>query len=70
MPQKITWTTKKSAKMTMNKVAQRIKNRLSLRAPQTESLEILSNLVDKLELINHFLNYNREVKISGCNRIL
>ena len=45
--------TKKLTKKTMNKVAQRIKNRLSLRAPQAESLEILSNLVDQLELINN-----------------
>ena len=37
---------------TMNKTAQTIKNRLSLRAPQAESLEILSKLADELELKN------------------
>ncbi|MBU0569402.1 DEAD/DEAH box helicase family protein [Patescibacteria group bacterium] len=36
----------------MNKTAQTIKNRLSLRAPQAESLEILSKLADELELKN------------------
>ena len=36
----------------MNKTAQIIKNRLSLRAPQAESLEILSKLADELELNN------------------
>ncbi len=37
---------------TMNKTAQTIKNRLSLRAPQAESLEILSKLAEDLELKN------------------
>ncbi|MBT3349543.1 DEAD/DEAH box helicase family protein [bacterium] len=36
----------------MNKTAQTIKNRLSLRAPQSESLEILSKLANELELNN------------------
>lgn len=36
----------------MNKNAQTINNRLSLRPPQTESLEILSKLVGELELKN------------------
>jgi len=36
----------------MNKTAQTIKNRLSLRSPQAESLEILSQLTDKLALKN------------------
>ncbi len=34
----------------MNRTAQNITNRLSLRKPQTESLEILADLCDKLEL--------------------
>ena len=42
----------------MNKTAQTIKNRLSLRAPQAESLEILSKLSVELELKN-------EVDIKG-----
>ena len=36
--------------MTMDRIANSIKNRLSLRAPQTESLEILADLVGKLTL--------------------
>lgn len=36
----------------MNKTAQIIKNRLSLRSPQAESLEILSKIADDLELKN------------------
>lgn len=36
----------------MNKTAQTIKNRLSLRAPQAESLEILSKIADEWELKN------------------
>ena len=34
----------------MNKTANEIKNRLSLRKPQAESLEILSEIADVLEL--------------------
>lgn len=34
----------------MNRITNSIKNRLSLRPPQTESLNILANLTDKLEL--------------------
>ena len=34
----------------MNRIAISIKNRLSLRPPQTESLNILAELADKLEL--------------------
>jgi len=34
----------------MNRIAQNISNRLSLRQPQAASLEILSNLCDRLEL--------------------
>ena len=34
----------------MNKTAQMITQRLSLRTPQTKSLEILSNILDKMEL--------------------
>jgi len=34
----------------MNRIANQIKNRLSLRAPQSISLDILSILADKLDL--------------------
>lgn len=34
----------------MDKIATSIKNRLSLRPPQAESLDILANLTDKLSL--------------------
>ena len=34
----------------MNRIANQIKNRLSLRPPQSDSLDILSILADRLEL--------------------
>ncbi len=38
----------------MNKIAQNIKNRLSLRAPQAESIDILAKLADELDLKTSF----------------
>ncbi len=40
----------------MNQIAQSIKNRLSLRPPQTVSLEILNVLTDKLKLVSPPIN--------------
>ncbi len=37
----------------MNRIAQSIKNRLSLRPPQADSLNILAELTDKLTLKKH-----------------
>jgi type III restriction enzyme len=37
----------------MNRIAQSIKNRLSLRPPQADSLDILAELTDKLTLKKH-----------------
>ncbi len=37
----------------MNRIANSIKNRLSLRPPQAESLNILAELVDKLPLVKN-----------------
>src|SRR3989337_694509 len=40
----------------MNRIAQSIKNRLSLRPPQADSLNILAELTDKLTLNKHTPN--------------
>jgi len=37
----------------MNRIAQSIKNRLSLRPPQADSLNILAELTDRLTLKKH-----------------
>ena len=44
----------------MNRISQSIKNRLSLRPPQAESLNILAELADKLMLKKHTPNPSQE----------
>src|SRR3972149_11255395 len=44
----------------MNRIAQSIKNRLSLRPPQADSLNILAELTDKLDLNKHTPNPSQE----------
>ena len=47
----------------MNRTAQNIKNRLSLRPPQADSLEILEYLSDQLELKKN-VDLAQELEIS------
>ncbi|MBW2045616.1 MAG: DEAD/DEAH box helicase family protein [Deltaproteobacteria bacterium] len=49
----------------MNKIAIAIKNRLSLRPPQTDSLNILAELADKLTLQKNSNLYEELQKVSG-----
>lgn len=46
----------------MNRIAIAIKNRLSLRPPQADSLNILADLTSKLTLKKHPLPLSRGVK--------
>ena len=49
----------------MNRIAQSIKNRLSLRPPQADSLNILAELADKLTLKKHTPCPSQEGNILG-----
>ena len=44
----------------MNRIAQSIKNRLSLRPPQADSLNILAELTDRLTLKKHIPDPSQE----------
>jgi len=49
----------------MDKTAQTIKNRLSLRQPQADSLEILTKLMETLELVKETSAADALIKIGN-----